>query len=416
MRLCGKRSAIHSVSEPQPQPSSSTRWPSASPARSQVACKRRGLGGVEVGHARRATSRCCTSGAARAPRRRTPAAARSAARWPCRRAARAALAQRGDEGFAALRRRARCRRRRSRPGAGAAAGGCRRAPRASGSHAPFGPFQGQIRYCHSASRCTGLHAPARLYARRAESDHRRRCDPIGGALRTTAMIACATLAAPRPAPAGARHLRACRWSLRTRVGQRCRQAMNGSSWCGRSRWPATAARLPCCSSISRRASRRYLMRAGAGARAGRGAGAGDDGQRVAQGGVVRRRARAAVDLDLHDRAQPAHRSTAPSSADAHDGRTKPTRAPTPTCWRRPAHGAARPDEQLDAARREGAVRRGAARNSRPSKCRSCGWRSTMNNRMRASPSELNVPLGTVKSRIRLAVGHLRRLLQGGSQP
>ena len=38
MRLRGKRSAIHRLSEPQPQPSSSTCWPSASSARSQVAC------------------------------------------------------------------------------------------------------------------------------------------------------------------------------------------------------------------------------------------------------------------------------------------------------------------------------------------------------------------------------------------
>ena len=36
MRLRGKRSAAQRVSDPQPQPSSSTRWPSARPARSPV--------------------------------------------------------------------------------------------------------------------------------------------------------------------------------------------------------------------------------------------------------------------------------------------------------------------------------------------------------------------------------------------
>ena len=36
MRDAGYCSAIHSVSEPQPQPSSSTSWPSTSSARSQV--------------------------------------------------------------------------------------------------------------------------------------------------------------------------------------------------------------------------------------------------------------------------------------------------------------------------------------------------------------------------------------------
>ncbi len=39
MRLLGYASAIHRVSEPQPQPSSSTRWPSRRSARAQVSAR-----------------------------------------------------------------------------------------------------------------------------------------------------------------------------------------------------------------------------------------------------------------------------------------------------------------------------------------------------------------------------------------
>ena len=76
-----------------------------------------------------------------------------------------------------------------------------------------------------------------------------------------------------------------------------------------------------------------------------------------------------------------------------------------------AHDAARPDEQLDAARREGAVRE-ALRQLAPEQVQILRLAFYDEQSHARIASELNVPLGTVKSRIRLAVGHLRRLLQG----
>jgi RNA polymerase sigma-70 factor (ECF subfamily) len=76
-----------------------------------------------------------------------------------------------------------------------------------------------------------------------------------------------------------------------------------------------------------------------------------------------------------------------------------------------AHDAAAPDEQLGAARREAAVRQ-ALRQLAPEQLQAV-WLSFYDEQSHARiASDLNVPLGTVKSRIRLAVSHLRRLLQG----
>lgn len=75
------------------------------------------------------------------------------------------------------------------------------------------------------------------------------------------------------------------------------------------------------------------------------------------------------------------------------------------------HAAARPDEQVDAARREGAVR-AALRQLSPEQLQAV-WLAFYDEQSHARiASELKVPLGTVKSRIRLAVSHLRQLLQG----
>jgi len=75
------------------------------------------------------------------------------------------------------------------------------------------------------------------------------------------------------------------------------------------------------------------------------------------------------------------------------------------------HDAPQPDEQLAGARREAAVRR-ALQQLAPEQLQIL-WLSFYDEQSHARiASELDVPLGTVKSRIRLAVGHLRRLLQG----
>jgi RNA polymerase sigma-70 factor (ECF subfamily) len=69
-----------------------------------------------------------------------------------------------------------------------------------------------------------------------------------------------------------------------------------------------------------------------------------------------------------------------------------------------------PDEQLDAARRERGVRE-ALQHLAPEQLQAL-WLAYYDDRSHAHiASELGVPLGTVKSRIRLAVNHLRRLLQ-----
>lgn len=70
-----------------------------------------------------------------------------------------------------------------------------------------------------------------------------------------------------------------------------------------------------------------------------------------------------------------------------------------------------PDERLSGARREAAVRR-ALQQLAPDQLQIL-WLSFYDDQSHARiASELNLPLGTVKSRIRLAVSHLRRLLQG----
>jgi RNA polymerase sigma-70 factor (ECF subfamily) len=77
----------------------------------------------------------------------------------------------------------------------------------------------------------------------------------------------------------------------------------------------------------------------------------------------------------------------------------------------PADGQAEsPDEQLDAARRETRVRQ-ALQQLAPEQLQAL-WLAYYDERSHAHiASELCVPLGTVKSRIRLAMSHLRRLLQ-----
>ncbi|MCW5656714.1 MAG: sigma-70 family RNA polymerase sigma factor [Burkholderiaceae bacterium] len=75
------------------------------------------------------------------------------------------------------------------------------------------------------------------------------------------------------------------------------------------------------------------------------------------------------------------------------------------------HDAAPLDEQLGAARREAAVRR-ALQQLAPEQLQVL-WLSFYDEQSHARiAQDLNVPLGTVKSRIRLAVNHLRRLLDG----
>jgi RNA polymerase sigma factor (sigma-70 family) len=75
------------------------------------------------------------------------------------------------------------------------------------------------------------------------------------------------------------------------------------------------------------------------------------------------------------------------------------------------HDAAHPDERIDAARREGAVRE-ALRQLAPEQVQILRLAFYDEQSHARIASELKVPLGTVKSRIRLAVSHLRRLLQG----
>jgi len=75
------------------------------------------------------------------------------------------------------------------------------------------------------------------------------------------------------------------------------------------------------------------------------------------------------------------------------------------------HDAVTLDEQLGTARREAAVRQ-ALRQLAPQQLQIL-WLSFYDEQSHARiADELKVPLGTVKSRIRLAVSHLRRLLQG----
>ena len=70
-----------------------------------------------------------------------------------------------------------------------------------------------------------------------------------------------------------------------------------------------------------------------------------------------------------------------------------------------------PGRAARAARREGAVRE-ALRQLAPEQVQILRLSFYDEQSHARIASELNVPLGTVKSRIRLAVGHLRRLLQG----
>src|SRR5262249_35592593 len=73
--------------------------------------------------------------------------------------------------------------------------------------------------------------------------------------------------------------------------------------------------------------------------------------------------------------------------------------------------AQRPDAQLDATRRDSAVRQ-ALQQLAPEQLQAV-WLAFYDEQSHARiASELGVPLGTVKSRIRLAVNRLRRLLQG----
>ena len=70
-----------------------------------------------------------------------------------------------------------------------------------------------------------------------------------------------------------------------------------------------------------------------------------------------------------------------------------------------------PDEQLDGARRDVAVRHALAQLS--AEQLQVVWLSFYDEQSHARiASELHLPLGTVKSRIRLAMSRLSRLLQG----
>jgi len=76
-----------------------------------------------------------------------------------------------------------------------------------------------------------------------------------------------------------------------------------------------------------------------------------------------------------------------------------------------ADDAPQPDEQLDGARREAAVRRALAQLA-PEQLQVL-WLSFYDEQSHARiASELKLPLGTVKSRIRLAMSRVGRLLQG----
>jgi len=78
------------------------------------------------------------------------------------------------------------------------------------------------------------------------------------------------------------------------------------------------------------------------------------------------------------------------------------------------HGAPAPEEQLDGARREAAVRR-AIQQLAPEQVQVL-WLSFYDEQSHARiAGQLKLPLGTVKSRIRLALNQLRRQLQG-SEP
>lgn len=72
---------------------------------------------------------------------------------------------------------------------------------------------------------------------------------------------------------------------------------------------------------------------------------------------------------------------------------------------------ATPDEHLDAARRESAVRAALGRLA-PEQLQILRLSFYDEHSHAHIAAELQVPLGTVKSRIRLAVGHLRRVLNG----
>lgn len=75
------------------------------------------------------------------------------------------------------------------------------------------------------------------------------------------------------------------------------------------------------------------------------------------------------------------------------------------------HDAAAPDELLDAARRESALRAALGRLA-PEQLQILRLAFYDEHPHARIAAELQLPLGTVKSRIRLAVGHLRRVLNG----
>ena len=74
--------AIHSVSEPQPQPSSSIRIPSSIAGPLAGRRQRIVFGLLQRLLALPASSSCCTCDCRRAPRQRTPPVPRNAVRWP----------------------------------------------------------------------------------------------------------------------------------------------------------------------------------------------------------------------------------------------------------------------------------------------------------------------------------------------
>ena len=93
MRLFGKRSAIHNVSDPQPQPSSRIDWPSAQFARARRTARAWRLPLRRAIRRPSRNSNSNTSVACRGTARKSAPAIRSAARWPRRYGSRLARAR-----------------------------------------------------------------------------------------------------------------------------------------------------------------------------------------------------------------------------------------------------------------------------------------------------------------------------------
>jgi RNA polymerase sigma factor (sigma-70 family) len=249
-----------------------------------------------------------------------------------------------------------------------------------------------------------------LYAAGVESDHRGACDPIGDALRTTAMSSSRPLAARRPSTSVARAV-----CLSLVSARRVWTTMpSGDDLVELVRAVAAAGDRSAFAVLFKHFAPRvkaYLVRSGM---------APGLAEELAQETMVNVWRKAAsfnpdraqlstwiftiarnlrVDHLRRQRNAPAALEGAPEDADGL----------------LPLEGvdaeAERPDAQLDAARRDSAVR-DALQQLAPEQLQAV-WMAFYDEQSHARiASELGVPLGTVKSRIRLAVNRLRRLLQG----